>query len=203
VEVIINKVSQKMTVKVDGDTEYVWPVSTGAAGYETPGGTYKPFRMEAEHYSKEWDDAPMPHSIFFTTRGHAIHGSFHVKSLGRRASHGCVRLHPDNAKILFSLVRENGMSNTSVTLRGGFFDLGTRSADGKTTRAPWWRSNDKPKRSFASVGKDMDKTIKKARCQEKAQESGGEVHHREGQEGVQEAICAVRLHQRLKGLPQT
>ena len=167
VEIIISKVSQKMTVKVDGDTEYVWPVSTGAAGYETPGGTYKPFRMEAEHFSKEWDDAPMPHSIFFTSRGHAIHGSFHVKSLGRRASHGCVRLHPDNAKILFGLVREAGMSNTSVTLRGGFFDLGTRSADGKSTRAPWWRTNDKPKRSFASVGKDIDKTIKKPDAKKK------------------------------------
>lgn len=160
IEIIINKVSQKMTVKVDGDTEYVWPVSTGAAGYETPGGTYKPFRMEAEHFSKEWDDAPMPHSIFFTSRGHAIHGSFYVKSLGRRASHGCVRLSPDNAKILFGLVRENGMSNTTVTLRGGLFDLGNRSADARQSKAPWWRTGDKPKRSFASVGQDIDKTVK-------------------------------------------
>jgi hypothetical protein len=160
VEIIINKVSQKMTVKVDGDTEYVWPVSTGAPGYETPGGTYKPFRMEAEHFSKEWDDAPMPHSIFFTSRGHAIHGSYYVKSLGRRASHGCVRLHPDNAKILFSLVRENGMSNPSVTLRGGLFDFGTRTASSQP-RKSWWLNGSKPKRSFAQVGNDMDKTLKK------------------------------------------
>lgn len=159
VEIIINKVSQKMTVKVDGDTEYVWPVSTGAPGYETPGGTYKPFRMEAEHFSKEWDDAPMPHSIFFTGQGHAIHGSFHVKSLGRRASHGCVRLHPDNAAILFDIVKKNGMSNTSVTLRGGLFDFGTRTAS-TTPRKSWWITSNKPKRSFSQVGNDMDKTIK-------------------------------------------
>ena len=143
VEIIISKVSQKMTVKVDGDTEYVWPVSTGAPGYETPGGTFKPFRMEAEHYSKEWDDAPMPHAIFFTTRGHAIHGSFHVKSLGRRASHGCVRLAPENARTLFSIVNSAGMSNTSVTLKGGFFDFGSS------------------RRSFAQVGNDIEKVVKK------------------------------------------
>ena len=89
VMITVNKVSQKMTVKVDGETEYVWPVSTGARGYDTPSGKYRPFRMEKDHFSKEWDDAPMPNSIFFTDRGHAIHGSFHVKSLGRRASHGC------------------------------------------------------------------------------------------------------------------
>lgn len=160
VEIIINKVSQKMTVKVDGSTEYVWPVSTGAPGYETPGGTFRPFRMEAEHFSKEWDDAPMPHSIFFTGQGHAIHGSFHVKSLGRRASHGCVRLHPDNAAILFDLVKQNGMSNTSVTLRGGLFDFGKRTASADSGKSPWWFSANKPKRSFGQVGNDMDKTIK-------------------------------------------
>jgi lipoprotein-anchoring transpeptidase ErfK/SrfK len=122
--ITINKVSQKMTVALDGDTLHRWKVSTGAKGYDTPSGNFRPFRMEREHYSKEWDDAPMPHSIFFTTRGHAVHGSFHTKSLGRRASHGCVRLHPDNAAKLFSLVSKTGMSNTRVIVRGGFFDGG-------------------------------------------------------------------------------
>jgi L,D-transpeptidase catalytic domain len=144
-EIIISKVSQKMTVKVDGDTEYVWPVSTGAAKYETPSGNFKPFRMEAEHFSKEWDDAPMPHSIFFTSRGHAIHGSFYTKSLGRRASHGCVRLAPENAETLFDLVGEAGMSNTSVVLKGGLFDFGGGGVS----------------RSFAAVGNDIDKAVKK------------------------------------------
>jgi lipoprotein-anchoring transpeptidase ErfK/SrfK len=125
VVIAINKVSQKMTVEVDGKTKFKWPISTGARGYETPSGTYRPFRMEKEHYSKEWDDAPMPHSIFFTGRGHAVHGSYHVKSLGRRASHGCVRLAPDNAAKLFALVRTAGMSNTTVIVKGGFFDSGT------------------------------------------------------------------------------
>lgn len=122
--ITINKASQKMTVTLDGDTLHRWKVSTGARGYDTPSGNFRPFRMEREHYSKEWDDAPMPHSIFFTTRGHAVHGSYHTKSLGRRASHGCVRLHPDNAAKLFSLVSKTGLSNTRVVVKGGFFDSG-------------------------------------------------------------------------------
>jgi L,D-transpeptidase catalytic domain len=142
VDIVISKLGQKMTVKVDGETEYVWPVSTGAPGYDTPSGKFRPFRMEEDHFSKEWDDAPMPNSIFFTPEGHAIHGSFHVKSLGRRASHGCVRLAPDNAKILYGLVGDAGMSNTSVTIKGGFFDFGYA-----------------PSRSFASIGNEIDKTI--------------------------------------------
>ena len=73
--ITIDKSTQQMTVTVDGSARYVWPVSTGAPGYDTPSGEFKPFRMEADHFSREWDDAPMPHSIFFTQLGHAIHGS--------------------------------------------------------------------------------------------------------------------------------
>ncbi|MCB1432494.1 MAG: L,D-transpeptidase [Alphaproteobacteria bacterium] len=127
--ITINKVSQKMTVEVEGRTKFKWPVSTGAKGYDTPSGEFRPFRMEKEHFSKEWDDAPMPYSIFFTARGHAVHGSYHIKSLGRRASHGCVRLHPDNAAKLFALVQKYGMSNTEVVVRGGFFDFGDTSGE--------------------------------------------------------------------------
>jgi hypothetical protein len=121
--ITINKSSQKMTVSVDGEKAYTWLVSTGAPGYSTPSGTYKPFRMERDHFSKEWDDAPMPNSIFFTPEGHAIHGSFHTKSLGMRASHGCVRLAPDNAATLYALVQKTGMQNTRVVVRGGAFDF--------------------------------------------------------------------------------
>src|SRR5919198_1443143 len=114
----IDKSSQHMTVTVDGVKRYSWPVSTGRSGYATPSGTYTPFRMEEDHYSKEWDDAPMPHSIFFTKIGHAIHGSYEVKHLGRPASHGCVRLAPQNAATLFALVKAQGLGNTKVVLTG-------------------------------------------------------------------------------------
>jgi hypothetical protein len=114
----IDKSSQTMTVNVDGRLRYVWPVSSGAPGYDTPSGQFKPFRMEADHFSKEWDDAPMPHSIFFTMQGHAIHGSSHVKAIGTPASHGCVRLEPKNAAVLFDLVKQQKMANTRVVLTG-------------------------------------------------------------------------------------
>jgi hypothetical protein len=114
----VDKAAQIMTVDVDGAQMYAWPVSTGQAGYDTPAGEFKPFRMERDHFSREWDDAPMPHSIFFTQEGHAIHGSYHVKNLGRPASHGCVRLEPKNAATLFTLVRQHKMANTRVALVG-------------------------------------------------------------------------------------
>ena len=116
--IAIDKSAQQMIVAVDGYTRYVWPVSTGAPGYDTPSGQFKPFRMEADHFSREWDDAPMPHSIFFTMQGHAIHGSNHVKAIGTPASHGCVRLEPRNAAVLFALVKQEKMANTRVELTG-------------------------------------------------------------------------------------
>lgn len=113
----IDKSTQQMTVSEGGVLLHRWPVSTGVARYDTPGGAYKPFRMEKDHFSVEWDDAPMPYSIFFTTKGHAIHGTHH-KSLGRPASHGCVRLSVANAATLWSLVKRAKMANTEVVLFG-------------------------------------------------------------------------------------
>jgi hypothetical protein len=114
----IDKSAQQMTVIEDGVPLYTWPVSTGRRGHDTPDGTFKPFRMEREHFSQEWDDAPMPHSIFFTQLGHAIHGTYEVKNLGRPVSHGCVRLSRANATILFDLVKQEHMANTRVVLSG-------------------------------------------------------------------------------------
>jgi lipoprotein-anchoring transpeptidase ErfK/SrfK len=114
----INKAKQKMTVFVDGIEKYDWPVSTGRAGYSTPTGTYTATSMNEIWYSKEWDNSPMPHSIFFMKDGHAIHGSYEVKNLGKAVSHGCVRISPENATILYALVKANGLENTQVVLNG-------------------------------------------------------------------------------------
>lgn len=114
----IDKSAQSMTVMVDGTRRWVWPVSTGRRGYATPEGSYKAFRMEEDHYSREWDEAPMPHSIFFTKKGHAIHGTFETRRLGTPASHGCVRLSTQNAAMLFTLVRQRGVTNTQVVVSG-------------------------------------------------------------------------------------
>jgi len=114
----IDKSKQKMTVFLDGVEKYVWPVSTGQAGYSTPAGTYTATSMNEIWYSKEWDNAPMPHSIFFRKDGYAIHGTYEAKSLGRPASHGCVRISRENAATLFALVKKVGLKNTEVVLTG-------------------------------------------------------------------------------------
>ena len=118
VDITVDKDNQMMTVAVDGVAKYHWPVSTGIPSRETPNGTFRAFRMEADHFSKEFDDAPMPHSIFFTKVGHAIHGTDSESKLGTPVSHGCVRLSKANASTLYALVEEQGVLNTTVTLTG-------------------------------------------------------------------------------------
>jgi hypothetical protein len=118
VAISVDKDNQVMTVAVDGVETYRWPVSSGLPSYETPNGSFRTFRMEEDHYSKEFDEAPMPHAIFFTKVGHAIHGTDAANRLGSPASHGCVRLSRENASKLFALVKEQGVLNTTVTLTG-------------------------------------------------------------------------------------
>src|SRR6516162_1499971 len=115
--IVVSKPTQTMTVTVDGHVRYRWPVSTGATHFSTPDGSYTPFRMELMHYSREWDNAGMPHAIFFTQRGHSIHGSDHP-GLGTAVSHGCVRLTLSNAATLYQLVRSVGMAKTKVVVSG-------------------------------------------------------------------------------------
>lgn len=118
VAITVDKDSQQLSVAVDGVERYRWLVSTGNPSHETPNGKFQTFRMEADHYSKEFDDAPMPHSIFFTKQGHAIHGTDAAGKLGVPVSHGCVRLSRDNAATLYALVEKEGVLNTTVTLTG-------------------------------------------------------------------------------------
>ena len=118
IDITVDKNNQMMTVAVNGVERYHWPVSTGIPSRETPNGSFRAFRMEEDHFSKEFDDAPMPHSIFFTKIGHAIHGTDSVNRLGSPASHGCVRLSRENALKLWDLVKQEGVLNTTVTLTG-------------------------------------------------------------------------------------
>lgn len=118
VSILVDKNAQQMTVSVDGVVQHIWPVSSGNPSHETPNGNFKAFRMEEDHYSKEFDDAPMPNAIFFTKQGHAIHGTDSVNRLGSPASHGCVRLSRANAKTLWDIVKAEGLLNTTVTLTG-------------------------------------------------------------------------------------
>jgi lipoprotein-anchoring transpeptidase ErfK/SrfK len=107
--------SQRMTIKVNGKTQYHWAVSTARPGYRTPTGSFSPKRLARVHFSSKYDNAPMPHSIFFLG-GYAIHGTNAVGKLGRPVSHGCVRLAPGNAAKLFAMVQKYGRGNTRIVV---------------------------------------------------------------------------------------
>ena len=115
--IFVDKSSQRMAVSVDSAPRYQFVVSTGRAGYGTPSGTYRPQRLERTWFSKEYYNSPMPYSIFFHG-GYAIHGSYEINRLGGPASHGCIRLHPQNAAALFALVKQQGLDAATIVVSG-------------------------------------------------------------------------------------
>lgn len=114
-EVRIDLSDQEMAVFVDGAWFHLWPVSTARAGKCTPPGTYRVESMKRMHYSTLYNNAPMPHSIFFSGN-YAIHGTDRTDMLGSPASAGCVRLHPDHAETLYNLVLRKGRTNTRIEI---------------------------------------------------------------------------------------
>jgi lipoprotein-anchoring transpeptidase ErfK/SrfK len=117
-DILVDKATQRMMVIQDGYVRYIWPVSTGRDNMATPNGVYAPQRLERNWFSKAYYDSPMPYSIFFHN-GYAIHGSYAIDRLGGPASHGCVRLHPYHAELLFDLVQQEGPDNTTIEVTDG------------------------------------------------------------------------------------
>lgn len=107
--------SQTMTVKKNGVVMYRWKVSTARKGYITPRGSWRAKWLSRHHRSRKYDDAPMPYAVFFNG-GYAVHATHDIKRLGRPASHGCVRLHPNNAAEFFALTRQHGLKNTRIVI---------------------------------------------------------------------------------------
>ena len=113
----INLSSQTMNIVVDGKLKHSWKISSGAKGFHTPTGSYKPYYMTSMHYSKKYNNAPMPHSVFFRG-GYAVHATGSVRRLGNPASHGCVRLSPGNARKFFKLVQKYKKAGTRIKIAG-------------------------------------------------------------------------------------
>ena len=105
--------SQSMDVYVDGKLKHSWSIASGRRGYETPTGNYRPQRLEREWYSRKYDDAAMPYSVFFHG-GYAIHGGY--GRMGRPASHGCIRLPTAQAAKFFKLVESHGARGTRIEI---------------------------------------------------------------------------------------
>jgi lipoprotein-anchoring transpeptidase ErfK/SrfK len=106
---------QQMNVYVDGKLRHSWSIASGRNGYETPTGSYRPQRLEREWFSRQYDDAPMPYSVFFKA-GYAIHGG--SGRMGRPASHGCIRLSTGNAATFYKLVDQHGAGSTRIVIDG-------------------------------------------------------------------------------------
>jgi pyruvate/2-oxoglutarate dehydrogenase complex dihydrolipoamide acyltransferase (E2) component len=112
-DILVDKATQRMLVIQNGYMRYIWPVSTGRDELATPSGVYAPQRLERNWFSTAYYNSPMPYSIFFHN-GYAIHGSYAINQLGGPASHGCVRLHPHHAALLFDLVQQEGPDKTTI-----------------------------------------------------------------------------------------
>lgn len=104
---------QRLHLYVDGEKKDTWPVSAGLRPGWTRTGTFRPQFLSRHHRSRLFRGAPMPYAVFYD-RDWAIHGTNAVARLGRPASHGCVRLHPKNAAVLFGLVQKYGKTNTVI-----------------------------------------------------------------------------------------
>ena len=112
-DITISKSQQLMQVDTD-EGSYQWPVSTARKGYYTPTGIFRPYSLQRMHYSRKYDNAPMPNSIFFFG-GYAIHATPHVGALGHPASHGCVRLSPHHAAKLYEIVKDD-LEGTTIRI---------------------------------------------------------------------------------------
>jgi hypothetical protein len=139
-DLYVDKSTQKIQVIQNGTLLYVWPVSTGRDRFSTPSGVYTPERLERSWFSKAYYNAPMPHAIFFHN-GYAIHGSYDIAKLGGPASHGCVRLHPRNAALLFSMVQQEGPGSTTIFVGGNSHRPPLRYRDDDEPWRPAWRGD--------------------------------------------------------------
>jgi hypothetical protein len=113
VRIDVDLSTQTMHVATDDGENYDWPISSGKMGHLTPRGRFRPTRLFPIVYSSKYNNAPMPHSIFFHGQ-YAIHGTNAVGALGRPASHGCIRLSRANAAILYEKVRAQGAAISIV-----------------------------------------------------------------------------------------
>jgi hypothetical protein len=145
VVVTVDKTAQRLTVEVGGMTRYVWPVSTARWGYRTPNGSYRPQWLARKWFSTKYDGSPMPYSIFFDG-GYAIHGSYEISRLGSPASHGCIRLHPDNAAVLFALVKAS-VKDTQIVITGE----GPRAIRGERVSPERGPAIGRPSNTFESI----------------------------------------------------
>ena len=119
------KSKQTLYLHLNGELLDSFWVSTGLPSYETPEMNLRPSGPLFKKYtSKKFPGGNfqglgnMPYVVFIKG-GYAIHGTTtgNFAKLGKPASHGCIRLHPLNARIFYELVNRIGLENTWVSIR--------------------------------------------------------------------------------------
>ena len=110
---VVDKSDQKLHLYENGLKKHSWEVSTARKGKVTPTGTWNAKWLSKYHKSSIYNNAPMPYSIFYNGNS-AIHGTDQIGRLGTPASSGCVRLHPENAAVLYAMVERVGRSDFAV-----------------------------------------------------------------------------------------
>ena len=116
IDIKVDVSEQKMYVSENNKPIYEWDVSTARQGKVTPRGQFSPKFLSKNHKSSLYNNAPMPFSIFYYGN-FAIHGTLDIDKLGRPASAGCVRLHPDNAEILFNMVQNTSFDKIRILVQ--------------------------------------------------------------------------------------
>lgn len=123
----VSKTDQRLYLYIDGSVVDTFKISTGSTRHETPAFDMQPSGPIFQKYSsKKYPGGNynglgnMPYAIFIKG-GYALHGTTrgNIPRLGNKASHGCVRMHPDNAKVLNELVRKAGLENFWLTIEEG------------------------------------------------------------------------------------
>jgi len=113
----IDLTHQRMTVSEYGQEVGSWAISSGREGHRSPTGSFRPLWLARMWYSKKYDNAPMPHAVFFSG-GVALHATQATGMLGHPASHGCIRQSPANAAKTYALVEKHGNAHTRITVHG-------------------------------------------------------------------------------------
>ena len=96
--VIVNLATQRMIVFRNGVPIAASTLSTGRKGYETPTGVFTILEKKKVHFSKTYDNAPMPNMQRLTWKGISLHAG---NLPGYPASHGCIRLPSKFSELLF------------------------------------------------------------------------------------------------------
>jgi lipoprotein-anchoring transpeptidase ErfK/SrfK len=106
---------QRMYVYLNERLTHTFTISSGRGSYRTPTGRWNAYWLSPKHRSRKYNNAPMPWAVFFHG-GYAVHGTTDIRNLGRPASHGCIRLHPDNARTFFKMVQASGKESTLIAV---------------------------------------------------------------------------------------